>query len=379
MKYFLIAGEASGDLHGSHLIKELRARDAEAEFRFFGGDFMAKAAGCEAIIHYKSLAYMGVVQVAMHLHIILKGMRTCKAAIREWHPDSVILIDYPGFNLSIAEFVHKAGICPVFYYISPKIWAWKEGRIKRIKRDVDHLFSILPFELDFYEGKHHYPITYVGNPTLDEVAEFKRREVDHQASLPDALPIIAILPGSRTAEITANLPLMLEAAKPYAADGYKLVVAGAPSQPRALYENIFAKVGMPAPELIFGETFSLLSQATAALVTSGTATLETALFRVPQVVCFHIKGGRIINWGRPYVLKVPYISLPNLICQREIIPELIAADTHPKIIREHLARILPGGTSRDQQLADYEELYAKLGEPGAPEKCAEEIIRRSGK
>lgn len=389
MKYFLIAGEASGDLHASHLITALRARDAKAEFRFFGGDLMAEAAGSEPIRHYKSLAYMGIVQVALHLRTILRGMRTCKEAIREWQPDCVILIDYPGFNLSIAEFVHKAGICPVYYYISPKIWAWKEGRIKRIRRDVDRLFSILPFEVDFYEGKHHYPITYVGNPTLDEVAEWrtavgsKGSESSESSGGLEFLEssegpsgdIIALLPGSRTAEITSNLPRMLKAALPYAAQGYRLVVAGAPSQQAAFYEQIFTKVGAEQVELVFGQTFTLLNRATAALVTSGTATLETALFRVPQVVCFHIRGGRIINWGRPYVLKVPYISLPNLICRREIIPELIAADTHPSIISHHLQSILPGGSARESQLSDYDDLYSRLGQPGAPAKCADEIYK----
>lgn len=386
MKYFLISGEASGDLHGSHLINALRARDEAAEFRFFGGDAMAEAARVAPIRHYKQLAYMGFVQVALHLRTILRGMKECKEAIREWQPHCVILIDYPGFNLSIAKFVHDEGICPVYYYISPKIWAWKEGRIKRIRRDVDHLFSILPFEVDFFERKHHYPITYVGNPTLDEVDEFLRLQRAAESAGQDSAallqvpqseaPIIALLPGSRTAEITANLPLMLKAAMPYAADGYRLVVAGAPSQPRALYEQIFAKVGAEQVQLAVEQTFSLLSRATAALVTSGTATLEAALFRVPQVVCFHIRGGRIINWGRPFVLKVPYISLPNLICQREIIPELIAADMHPSIIGRHLKSILPGGSARAAQLADYEELYSRLGQPGAPLKCAEEIYKR---
>lgn len=363
MKYFLIAGEASGDLHASHLMAALRAQDSEAEFRFFGGDEMARAAGHEPLRHYKTLAYMGLVQVALHLRTILRGMKQCKIAIKEWRPDCVILVDYPGFNLKIAKYVHQMHLCPVYYYISPKIWAWKEGRIRQIKRDVDHLYSILPFEVDFFERRHNYPITYVGNPTVDEIAA-----LPCPAEAPDSRPVIALLPGSRTAEIRTNLPLMLQAAEPYWQQGYDVVVAGAPSQPIEMYEG--------APRVVFGETFQLLQRATAALVTSGTATLETAILGVPQVVCYHIRGGRIINWGKPYVLKVPYISLPNLICQREIIPELIAADLNPRNLQRHLAAILPGGESREQQLQDYADLRARLGEPGAPQRCAADIVRR---
>lgn len=373
MKYFLIAGEASGDLHAGHLMQALRQCDAEAQFRFFGGDEMAHAAGHAPLRHYSTLAYMGFVQVALHLRTIMNGMRECKEAIREWHPDCVVLVDYPGFNLDIARFVHEEGICPVYYYIAPKIWAWKEYRMERIRRDVDHLFSILPFEVDFFEGKHHYPITYVGNPTVDELAALPALEPQ-----PHTPPLIALLPGSRTAEVNDNLSRMLEAASPYLREGYRIVVAGAPSQPKALYEGIVRRyVGEDeGVSIIFGQTHQLLQQATAALVTSGTATLETALLGVPQVVCYYMRGGRLINWLRPRILHVPFISLPNLICQREVIPELIAADMTPALIRSHLASILPGGQAREAQLAGYEDLRQRLGAPGAPQRCAEAITKR---
>lgn len=376
MKYFLIAGEASGDLHAGHLIQALKQKDAEAEFRFYGGDEMARAASTPPLRHYRTLAYMGIVQVALHLRTILQGMQECKEAIREWKPDCVILVDYPGFNLSIAEFVHNEGICPVYYYISPKIWAWKEGRIKRIKHDVDHLFSILPFEVDYFEHKHNYPITYVGNPTVDELAPLP------ELSRADS-HIIALLPGSRTAEIKDNLPLMLEAALPLCKEGYEIQIAGAPSQPKELYRTIVKaalhkkKAGHHiAPQLRFGQTAELLRTATAALVTSGTATLETALIGTPQVVCYYMRGGRLINWLRPLILKVPFISLPNLVCGRNIVPELIAADMNPDNIRQHLQKLLPGGQARSQQISDYAELRQLMGEPGAPQRCAENIITR---
>lgn len=374
MKYFLIAGEASGDLHAGHLISALRELDPEAEFRFFGGDEMGKAAGVAPLRHYKTLAYMGIVQVALHLRTILGGMRECREAIRQWRPDCLILVDYPGFNLAIAETVHREHICPVYYYISPKIWAWKEGRIKRIRRDVDHIFSILPFEVDYFAHKHSYPVTYVGNPSVDEIAALPA--IEPKADTP---PTIALLPGSRTAEITTNLPCMLRAALPLTKQGYTLTIAGAPSQPESLYDGIIRRCSTEAdcetaPQVVFGDTFNILRSACAALVTSGTATLETAIIGTPQVVCYHIRGGRIINWGRPYVLKVPFISLPNLICQREIIPELIAADMAPANIRRHLQAILPGGTAREQQLADYADMRERLGEPGAPIRCARAII-----
>lgn len=380
MKYFLIAGEASGDLHAGHLIAALREQDERAEFRFFGGEQMARVAGCAPLRHYSTLAYMGFVQVALHLRTILRGMQQCREAIREWRPDCVILVDYPGFNLDIARFVREEGLCPVYYYIAPKIWAWKEYRITRIKRDVDHLFSILPFEIDFFEGKHHYPITYVGNPTMDEIVSLgvdmavtpEERDRNCQER------IIALLPGSRTAEVRDNLAIMLQAAASYRDQGYRIVVSQAPSQPAELYERIMQASGVeaelcPRPFLEWEERDHL----TVALVTSGTASLEVALLGIPQVVCYKMIGGRLVNWLRPRVLKVPFISLPNLVCQRQIVPELIAADMTPASLSAHLRDLLPGGPARLQQLRDYHDLRQRLGEPGAPQHCAAAILQRS--
>lgn len=368
MKYFLIAGEASGDLHASHLIAALRQQDPEAEFRFFGGDAMAAAAGCAPLRHYRTLAYMGFIQVALHLRTILSGLRQACDAIREWRPDCLILVDYPGFNLKVAATVHKEALCPVYYYIAPKVWAWKERRVKRIRRDVDHIFSILPFEVEFFEKKHHCPVTYVGNPSLDEVAQTPA------VLLPPAEKLIALLPGSRTAEIETNLPLMYAAARPFAGQGYRLVVAGAPSQPAELYQRL-----CPEAEVLFDQTFALLQQASAALVTSGTATLETALFGVPQVVCYYMRCGCLVKALRPYFLKVPFISLPNLICGREIIPELVASDMTADNIHRHLTALLPEGVARSAQQQGYEEMRRLLGEPGAPHRCAAEIIKKANK
>lgn len=374
MKYFLIAGEASGDLHAAHLMRALRAMDVDAQFQYYGGDEM-QAVGGTLLCHYKDLAYMGFISVALHLRTILKGMAACKEHIRRWHPDVVILVDYPGFNLSIAKTVHAEALCPVYYYISPKIWAWKENRIKRIKRDVDALFSILPFETTFFEKKHHYPITYVGNPTVDEVAAYT--DV-HGAARPDG-HTLALLPGSRTTEVESNLGIMLQAAAPYLESGQlQAVIAAAPALPRELYERVIARSGVPRDrvQLASGETYGLLHRATAALVTSGTATLETALFRVPQVVCYHLRCGRFIRAVRPYFLKVPYISLVNLVADREVVPELVGSDMNVALLRRHLAAILPGGSARTQQLEDYAEVARRLGEPGAPRRAAEGIIRR---
>lgn len=279
MKYYLIAGEASGDLHASRLMRALKEADAEASFRFFGGDCMA-AVGGERVKHYRELAYMGFVPVLLHLGTILSNMKMCKRDIVRWQPDVVILVDYPGFNLGIAKFIKARTDIPVFYYISPKIWAWKEYRIKNIKRDVDELFSILPFEVEFFENKHNYPIHYVGNPTADEVREF--RSGYDGAFRPYGKPIIALLAGSRRQEIKDNLPAMIKAAEPFA-NNYQLVVAGAPGIDKDYYSRFTRGT---SADIVFGQTYPLLANSTAALVTSGTATLETALFHVPQVVCY---------------------------------------------------------------------------------------------
>ncbi len=374
MKYYFVVGEASGDLHASNLMKAIKQRDAEAEFRFFGGDNM-KAVGGTMVKHYKELAYMGFIPVMMHLRTILGNMKMCKNDIVGWKPDVLILVDYPGFNLDIAKFIHAKTDIPVYYYIAPKIWAWKEYRIKNIKRDVDKLFSILPFEVDFFEKKHNYPIQYVGNPTLDEVEKFKSEHNENFAGFTtrthlEGKPIIALLSGSRKQEIADNLPLMVEAVRPLM-DRYQVVVAGAPSIDMALYDKYLSGTGV---KVVPNETYSLLMQAEAALVTSGTATLETALFGVPQVVCYYLPFGKVYSFLRRFFLKIPYVSLVNLVLGREGVKELIADGMTVEAARAELLKVLNGGEARDEMLASYAELKQKLGETGAPEHAAKLII-----
>ncbi len=383
MKYYLIAGEASGDLHASHLMQALKDQDPQAQFRFFGGDKMA-AVGGTLVKHYRELAYMGFIPVLMHLPTILRNMKMCQQDIRQWQPDVVILVDYPGFNLKIAKYAHS--FTKVYYYISPKIWAWKEYRIKNIKRDVDELFSILPFEVDFFEKKHHYPIHYVGNPTAQEVREFLAspppapqagREEGCASESPFSLegnggrPIIALLAGSRKQEIKDNLPAMIEATQ-HLTSQYDLVLAGAPSIEPSYYEPF---IKGSAVHIVYNETFPLLAKATAALVTSGTATLETCMFRVPQVVCYYTPLPRLIGWLRKRILHVKYISLVNLIADREVVKELVAETFSVENIRHELEAVLPGGPHRQQMLSDYEEVHRRLGESDAPDHAARLIIQ----
>ena len=379
MKYYLIAGEASGDLHASHLMQSLKAQDGEAEFRFFGGDLMA-AVGGTMVKHYRELAYMGFVPVLLHLRTILRNMEMCKQDIAQWNPDVVILVDYPGFNLKIAKYVHGLRHQPsafspqpspkVYYYISPKIWAWKEYRIKNIKRDVDELFSILPFEVEFFEQKHHYPIHYVGNPTAHEVREFLNGRGKKENGRSEK-PIIALLAGSRKQEIKDNLPAMMEAAR-HLTDQYDLVLAGAPSIEREYYEQFLTDNSV---RLVSDETFPLLARATAALVTSGTATLETCMFRVPQVVCYKTPLPQLIGFLKRHVLSVKYVSLVNLIADREVVKELVAETFSVDNIRRELEAILPGGGKRQQMLDDYDEVHQRLGESHAPDEAARTMIR----
>lgn len=375
MRYYFIAGEASGDIHASHLMAAIKEEDAEARFRCFGGDMMA-AEGAELVQHYRDLAYMGFIPVLMHLRTILRGMKRCQEDILNWQPDAVILVDYPGFNLKIARFVKQHSSIPVYYYISPKIWAWKEYRIKDIKRDIDALFSILPFEVQFYE-KHHYPIHYVGNPTVDEVDAYLREhpadgEAFRQDNHLDARPIIALLAGSRKQEVRDNLCRMVEAAKSYSKD-YQLVLAAAPGLADDFYREYAAGLDI---RIVRDQTYRLLQHSTAALVTSGTATLETALLRVPQVVCYYMKTGRLASIARRLILKIPYISLVNLVAGEEVVPELVAEQMNPENVRRHLASILPGGSARNAQLQGYDRMAAILGEPGAPKRAAKEINSR---
>jgi lipid-A-disaccharide synthase len=362
MKYYLIVGEASGDLHASHLMQALKDIDAEAEFRFFGGDLMT-AVGGTRVRHYKELAYMGFIPVLLHLRTILRHMKMCKQDVVDWQPDCLILVDYPGFNLKIAEYVKSHTNIPVYYYISPKIWAWKEYRIKNIKRDVDQLLSILPFEVDFFENKHHYPIHYVGNPTADEVREFLQASPAAKKE-----PVIALLAGSRKQEIKDNLPAMLQAVKPYEND-YQIVVAGAPGIEPSYYQQFMQ--GSQAG-IVFGQTYALLAKAHAALVTSGTATLETCLFGVPQVVCYKIPMPAVLGFLRRHFLKVKYVSLVNLVAGREVVKELLE-DFSVASIRSELEKIL-SGSDRERMLQGYLEVKQALGDKKAPENAAQLIV-----
>lgn len=375
MKYYLIVGEASGDLHASRLMQSLIQYDPEAEFRFFGGDLMEKVGGTR-VKHYRELAYMGFVPVLLHLPTIFKNMKMCKEDIMRWKPDAVILVDYPGFNLNIAKFVKKNTKIPVYYYISPKIWAWKEWRIKAIKRDVREMFSILPFEVPFYEKKHNYKIHYVGNPTAEEVDNFRHvysesKEEFCQRNGLSSKPIIALLAGSRKQEIKDNLPSMLEAARHF--EDYQMVVAAAPSITESYYKKF---LGNSEAKLVKTQTYELLSHATAALVTSGTATLETALLNVPQVVCYETPVPKLIRFAFKHIIKVRFISLVNLIADKEIVQELLADRFSIRNIANELYRILPGQTSRERMLADYQLVRDRLGNEVAPDNAARIMVEK---
>ncbi len=371
MRYYLIAGEASGDLHASCLMHALKRHDRQAEFRFIGGDLMA-AEGGTCVRHYRELAYMGFGPVLRHLPTILGNMRMCKRDIAEWSPDVLILIDYPGFNLSVAKYVRAHTDIPVFYYISPKIWAWKEYRIKNIRRDIDRMYCILPFEVEFYEGRHNYPTDYVGNPTVAEVDSFlaARNPAD---ALSDR-PVIALLPGSRRQEIKDNLPAILEAVSAYS-DRYAVVVAGAPGIEPDYYHRVMGGAGRSV-DIIHGQTYRLLACASAAVVTSGTATLETALFGVPQVVCYKTPLPRLVSFLRRHLLKVKYVSLVNLICDGEVVSELVASSFSVANIRSELGGILPGGAEAARMKEDYRELRRRLGTGDAADNAARLMVTR---
>ena len=374
MKYYLIVGEASGDLHASRLMRSLKKYDELAEFRFFGGDLMA-AEGGTRVKHYKELASMGFVPVLLHLGTIFSNMKRCKEDIVAWKPDVVILVDYPGFNLNIAKFLKKNTLIPVYYYISPKIWAWKEWRIKSIKRDVSEMFSILPFEVPFYEQKHKYPIHYVGNPTAQEVAEFRAgyhqtyEEFCRENNLDSRKPIVALLAGSRLQEIKDNLPAMIEVAERF--EDYQMVLAGAPSIEDEYYDKFLE--GTPV-RVVKNKTYQLLSHTTAALVTSGTATLETALFNVPQVVCYETPLPKLIRFAFNHVLKVDYISLVNLVANKEVVPEMFADKFTIDGIANELYKILPGQPARERMLAEYQEVVRELGSKVAPDEAASIMV-----
>ena len=378
MKYYLIVGEASGDLHASRLMQCLKKEDPMAEVRFFGGDLMS-AVGGTRVKHYKELAYMGFLPVLMHLPTIFRNMAMCKHDIVEWHPDVVILVDYPGFNLKIAKFLHKNTHIPAYYYISPKIWAWKEWRIKSIKRHISEMFSILPFEVPFYEEKHHYKIHYVGNPTAEEVTHFhsEYRETKKAFCTRHGINphkgIIALLAGSRKQEIKDNLPAMIAAARTYcqAQSDYQMVLAGAPSIEDEYYQQFLRDTDVAKVD---NETYALLAHSTAALVTSGTATLETALFDVPHVVCYKTPLPRLFRWGFNHILQCDYISLVNLVADREVVPELFADRFGVANMADELGKVLLGQPARDVMLRGYDDVRTRLGDAVAPEKAARLMV-----
>lgn len=373
MKYYLIAGEASGDLHASNLMKALKKEDPEADFQFFGGDLMQSVGGV-LVKHYREMAYMGIIPVLLHARTILQNMQTCREDIRVYHPDVVILIDYPGFNLKIAKFVSTQLHIPVYYYISPKIWAWKKYRIKSFRRYVDRMFCILPFEVDFFKSLD-YPVDYVGNPSVDSVSAF----IESEKKNPDtflkdnglaAKPILAILAGSRKAEIKQNLPTMLSVAAGF--PEYQLVIAGAPGLTPDDYKQVTRE--NPGVEIVYKQTYRLLQHASVALVTSGTATLETALFRVPQVVCYYVGGGRLVNFVFDHFFHVPYISLVNLIAGREVVQELFGAKFSRKRIHDELKKIIDDTTYREKMFEGYDFVISLLGEPGASARTARLMV-----
>lgn len=366
MKYYIIAGEASGDLHASNLMKALLEKDPQAEFRFFGGDLM-QAVGGTLVKHYKELAFMGLLEVLKNIRSILKNMSFCKKDLLEFNPDRLILVDYPGFNLRIAEFAKKNEI-EVHYYISPKIWAWKENRIHKIKKNVDHLHVIFPFEVDYFKNKHSYKVNYVGNPLLDEIAlraPIDELEFRKEHELGDK-PIIALLPGSRTQEITKILSIMLTVVDVF--KEYQFVIAGAPSKEKVFYNQF---IGNSNVKFINNKTYDLLSISTAALVTSGTATLETALFKVPQVVCYQTSG--LTYKVAKLFVKIKFISLVNLVMDKEIVTELIQDSFTKQTLEKELGTILKG-EGREKMLSNYKELFQELGEVGASKKLAESIL-----
>ncbi|THD33299.1 lipid-A-disaccharide synthase [uncultured Flavobacterium sp.] len=366
MKYYIIAGEASGDLHGSNLMKAIFKKDPQAEIRFWGGDLMQEAGGT-LVKHYRDLAFMGFAEVVMNLKTILNNIKFCKADIQKFKPDAIIFIDYPGFNMRIAKWAKEIGI-PTHYYISPQIWAWKENRIKAIKRDVDFMYVILPFEKDFYEKKHHFPVEFVGHPLIDAI--HNREHIDEDSFRKefdlDDKPVIALLPGSRKQEISKMLSEMLAVVKDFPA--YQFVIAGAPSQEYDFYKQFLKDQNV---HFISNRTYDLLSIASAALVTSGTATLETALFKVPEVVCY--KGNWISYQIAKRIITLKYISLVNLIMDKEVVTELIQGECNPKRIRKELHKILET-SQREKLLQDYEILEKKLGGIGASEKTARLIV-----
>jgi len=371
MRYFIIAGEASGDLHASNLMCELKKVDAQAEFCFLGGDLM-QAQGGTLVKHYREMAFMGFIAVLKNASKVLENIRVCKEAITIFKPDVVILVDYPGFNLRIAKFVKTKLQLPVYYYISPKIWAWKEYRIKSIKRYVDRMFTIFPFETEFYK-KHNFKVDFVGNPTVDSVANRpnQHQTFDEFCTLNQLTekPVIALLAGSRKQEIKACLPRMLEAASQFA--DYQVIISGAPGIEKDYYNQFIANHHIP---VIFKQTYELLQHAKIAIVNSGTATLETAIIGTPQVVVYHVFFGKLAILAKNIFLKIKYISLVNLIAGKEVVKELIAHLFTVENLVNEMNKILKNENYRQQMLNDYDEVKAILGKPGAANRAAKKII-----
>ena len=373
MKYYLIAGEASGDLHASNLMRAIKNTDPQVDFRFLGGDLM-KQVGGTLVKHYREMAFMGFIPVLMNLRTILRNMQVCREDIRQYQPDVVILIDYPGFNLKIAKYVKTVLHIPVHYYISPKIWAWKQYRIKDFRKYVDHLYSILPFEPAFFQ-RLDYQVDYVGNPSVDSVSNYQQQESVGKSTffrmnrLADK-PILALLAGSRKQEIRDNLPVMLRVAAQF--PEYQLIIAGAPGIDPAYYQQYTDG----SVRILFQQTYPLLQHSDVALVTSGTATLETALFRVPQVVCYYVPAGRLASFIFRHFFHTPYISLVNLISGKEVVQELFGARFSEENITTELKRIIHDKTYRETMLQNYDEMIRILGKPGASIRTAELIVKR---
>jgi lipid-A-disaccharide synthase len=372
MKYFIIAGEASGDLHASNLMRELKKADSNAEFCFLGGDLMQSEGG-KMIKHYSQMAFMGFLAVLKNARTVLKNMEDCKQAIIDFKPDVIILVDYPSFNLRIARFVKENSKTPVYYYISPKIWAWKEFRIKQIKKYVDKMFTIFPFETEFY-ARHKYPVEYVGNPTVDSILTRPKQEqtsiefyTENQLS---EKPIIALLAGSRKQEITACLPRIIEAASRFS--DYQIVIAGAPGINPKFYQSILKENEV---SIVFGKTYELLQQSKAAIVNSGTATLETALVGTPQVVVYHVILGRLAYAIKDLFIKVKFFSLVNLVAGKEVVKELVAHHFAVENVSAELDKLLNDTEYRQNMLNEYFKIKSTLGETGAAVKTAKSIIK----
>lgn len=376
MKYLVIAGEVSGDLHASQLIANIKRIDAQAEFKFFGGEEMTKAAGHEPEVHCDEMNVMGFSEVFRHLPRLMGHLRHAGRLLTSWHPDALVLVDYPSFNLKLAKKAHKAGI-PVHYFISPKVWAWKEWRVKSIKRYVDAMYSILPFETEFYK-RHGYKVTYVGNPSVQEMGEVLSliTPLQHflqRHGIEDQRPIIALIPGSRRGEVRNNLPFMIEAAKRF--PEYQIIVGGAASIPSKFYRETAQHPGL---NVVFGSTHTLMKHARAALVTSGTATLETALLNTPQVVCYRANGSKLSYKIMEKLLKVKYVSLPNLIVNNAIVPELLVHRCTVDAISRHLGPLLTGSPERDRQLGGYKNMRTRLGTSTAAREAAVHICASLG-